>query len=128
MIYDTDDFYQIEEHFFNKTKYNVYAAIYYLNLVVMAISFGIFYINDTPSPMLMGIGLFFINIMLLLANGLQNIRTGGGNLRTVYRDLENFAPGFYFEKKEKEVIECNDFWIVEEENEKKLFDSKKSVR
>lgn len=128
MIYDTEEFYTIEESTVNAKKYNIYAGVYYLNLLIMITSLSKLYIDDLPTPMLFCIGMFFVVITIYIANGLQNVRTGGGNLRSVYSDLENFAPGFIFKEKERKIIECEDFEVVDEEKPKKIIDTKNSVR
>lgn len=131
MIYDINDYYAVEvtdEHEVNTKKYNLYSGLYYVLITFMVLFSGAMYVNDVEAYFFFIYSVFSLNIIIRMALGLQYIRTGDSRLRKIFTNLENFAPGFYLKEKENEVIECVDFEEVSDEETKKLFDSRKSVR
>lgn len=134
MIYDIEEFYTITEHPIDKFKYNMYVTMYYIILLVSSSFMGYLYLNDINSEFIPLTFILLITLIIRMAFGLTMLRTGGCSLKDVFLNMENFAPWFYFNKKEeednleKEVIECYDFEEVKEEEAKKLFDSKIKVR
>jgi len=131
MIYDINDYYTVEvkdEHEVNTKKYNLYSGLYYVLITFMVLFAGAMYVNDVEAYFFFIYSVFSLNIIIRMALGLQYIRTGDSRLRKIFTNLENFAPGFYIKEKENEVIECVDFEEVSDEETKKLFDSRKSVR
>ncbi|WP_426750971.1 hypothetical protein [Enterobacter cloacae complex sp. 418I7] len=131
MIYDINDYYTVEvtdEHEVNTKKYNLYSGLYYVLITFMVLFSGAMYVNDVEAYFFFIYSVFSLNIIIRMALGLQYIRTGDSRLRKIFTNLENFAPGFYLKEKENEVIECVDFEEVSDEETKKLFDSRKSVR
>lgn len=131
MIYDINDYYTVEvtdEHEVNTKKYNLYSGLYYVLITFMVLFSGAMYVNDVEAYFFFIYSVFSLNIIIRMALGLQYIRTGDSRLRKIFTNFENFAPGFYLNEKENEVIECVDFEEVSDEETKKLFDSRKSVR
>jgi len=131
MIYDINDYYTVEvtdEHEVNTKKYNLYSGLYYVLITFMVLFSGAMYVDDVEAYFFFIYSVFSLNIIIRMALGLQYIRTGDSRLRKIFTNLENFAPGFYLKEKENEVIECVDFEEVSDEETKKLFDSRKSVR
>lgn len=129
MIYDINDYYTVgEEYEVNTKKYNLYSGLYYIIITCMVLFAGAMYVNDVAAYFIFMYTVFSFNIIIRMALGLQYIRTGDSRLRKIFTSFENFAPGFYLKEKENEVIECVDFEEVSDEETKKLFDSRKSVR